>query len=584
MRNSGNRRENQRVFSILLRLTRGEPAAFLAFSSVPFSPRFCALRVRDGTAGSHSTNCYVPKYMKRLIPILALPLVLAALVPMRTAAHSYTPADILLPGEGAFEPFGLTDGGQVPGMFTPPGGFGQPAVWQDGQLTLLPLLPGTVYGWARNGNSLGHLVGACRSLSNGIYASHACVWTNGEVRALPDVLRTDQSSAWAINDTGTIAGNVYSGANGSFREAVVWNSNSVAKLQPPVAGVQTWARAINNSGQVAVTWGGQISGWSSSDEAARWTPNVPNGTTGTMTDLGGTLAIDINNAGVVCGIGGNTPYIWVGLTGYELPVNSLEYGIWGTANSINDAGMVLGDQTDDFFSPFKTFVWDAQGGIRDLNTVLAGSTPTAYPGSLQRGVDINNAGQILVQTWSSQYALLTPSALPAMPVLPTPPGSVAVTAGNGIIEVTWQGVYYDRYYNWTYNIKRSTTSGGPYTTIYSVQNLYYFHDTSVVNGTPYYYVVSTSDGINESADSVEISATPIGPLPAPALTIQRTTTNTMVVSWPSTSTGFVLQQNTNGISFMNWSNVIGTIQDDGTNKTLIVNPTDQSRFYRLTRP
>ena len=71
---------------------------------------------------------------------------------------------------------------------------------------------------------------------------------------------------------------------------------------------------------------------------------------------------------------------------------------------------------------------------------------------------------------------------------------------------------------------------------------------------------------------------------APSLTIQRTTTNTIAVSWPSTATGFVLQQNTIGVNSVNWSNVTDTIQDDGTNKTLIVNPNGASRFYRLTRP
>jgi hypothetical protein len=48
--------------------------------------------------------------------------------------------------------------------------------------------------------------------------------------------------------------------------------------------------------------------------------------------------------------------------------------------------------------------------------------------------------------------------------------------------------------------------------------------------------------------------------------------------------GFVLQENTNGISSVNWSNVTATIQNDGTNKTLIVNPTSGSRFFRLISP
>ena len=71
---------------------------------------------------------------------------------------------------------------------------------------------------------------------------------------------------------------------------------------------------------------------------------------------------------------------------------------------------------------------------------------------------------------------------------------------------------------------------------------------------------------------------------APLLSIARTTTNTVAVLWPSPSTDWVLQQNTNSVSSVNWSNVTATIQDDGTNKTLIVNPPTGNRFYRLFKP
>jgi len=60
--------------------------------------------------------------------------------------------------------------------------------------------------------------------------------------------------------------------------------------------------------------------------------------------------------------------------------------------------------------------------------------------------------------------------------------------------------------------------------------------------------------------------------------------NVVIVSWPSPSTGFALQQNINGLSSGNWSNVTSGIQDDGTNKSLIINPAGQSHFYRLTNP
>jgi len=70
---------------------------------------------------------------------------------------------------------------------------------------------------------------------------------------------------------------------------------------------------------------------------------------------------------------------------------------------------------------------------------------------------------------------------------------------------------------------------------------------------------------------------------APLLSIARTTTNTVVVFWPSDSLGFVLQQNTNSAASVNWSNVVLTPLDDGTTKTVIENPTRGNRFYRLVR-
>jgi hypothetical protein len=71
---------------------------------------------------------------------------------------------------------------------------------------------------------------------------------------------------------------------------------------------------------------------------------------------------------------------------------------------------------------------------------------------------------------------------------------------------------------------------------------------------------------------------------APLLSVFRTTTNTVAVKWPSPSTGWTLQQNTNSVAGVNWSNVTGGIVDDGTTKTLIANPSVGNRFYRLIKP
>jgi hypothetical protein len=71
---------------------------------------------------------------------------------------------------------------------------------------------------------------------------------------------------------------------------------------------------------------------------------------------------------------------------------------------------------------------------------------------------------------------------------------------------------------------------------------------------------------------------------APLMSIARTTTNTVVVSWSSPSIGFTLQQNRNGIAIANWSNVVGMPADNGTTITYVVNPSAGNRYYRLIKP
>jgi hypothetical protein len=83
------------------------------------------------------------------------------------------------------------------------------------------------------------------------------------------------------------------------------------------------------------------------------------------------------------------------------------------------------------------------------------------------------------------------------------------------------------------------------------------------------------------AGTAYLFSIPTGP---PALAIRRTVTNTVAISWQAPSSGFVLQQNTNGVSTASWSNVTSPPQDNGTNKTFVVNPSSGSRFYRLFKP
>lgn len=70
---------------------------------------------------------------------------------------------------------------------------------------------------------------------------------------------------------------------------------------------------------------------------------------------------------------------------------------------------------------------------------------------------------------------------------------------------------------------------------------------------------------------------------APLLSITRTGTTAAIVSWPSGSTGFTLQQNTN-LNSLNWIAASETVTNDGSTNFIIVNPAAGNRFYRLFKP
>jgi len=68
---------------------------------------------------------------------------------------------------------------------------------------------------------------------------------------------------------------------------------------------------------------------------------------------------------------------------------------------------------------------------------------------------------------------------------------------------------------------------------------------------------------------------------APTLTIGRSGKNA-VVSWPSPSSGFALEQNFM-LGTANWTNIPATPSDDGTNKTVAIPLDSASSFFRLKK-
>jgi hypothetical protein len=75
----------------------------------------------------------------------------------------------------------------------------------------------------------------------------------------------------------------------------------------------------------------------------------------------------------------------------------------------------------------------------------------------------------------------------------------------------------------------------------------------------------------------------IAAAPTALLKIVLTATNTVMISWPSAATGFVLQQN-NQLGTSNWTSAAQNATDNGTNKFIVVNPPSGNRYYRLFKP
>ncbi len=88
---------------------------------------------------------------------------------------------------------------------------------------------------------------------------------------------------------------------------------------------------------------------------------------------------------------------------------------------------------------------------------------------------------------------------------PPAPTGLGATPSDGQICLTWNA---SADATTSYNVKRSTTSGGPYATIAPGLTATSYTDTNAANGTTYYYVVSAVNAVGESANSWEASATP----------------------------------------------------------------------------
>ncbi|WP_042201000.1 glycoside hydrolase family 48 protein [Paenibacillus camerounensis] len=132
--------------------------------------------------------------------------------------------------------------------------------------------------------------------------------------------------------------------------------------------------------------------------------------------------------------------------------------------------------------------------------------------------------QVDMATAYAEYdRLINKSNGPVEPAAPKAPSKPNAAAGDNSALLSWNKVNGAD----SYTVKRAVTSGGPYTNVATVTQATY-SDSTVVNGTTYYYVISASNSVGTSPDSAEVSVKPVAvPIPAVGdLVVQYKTSDT----------------------------------------------------------
>jgi len=162
--------------------------------------------------------------------------------------------------------------------------------------------------------------------------------------------------------------------------------------------------------------------------------------------------------------------------------------------------------------PYNTLASGVTGLTFTDNTVANGTTYYYVVSSVNAVAESANSAEV--------------SAMPVPPV-PAAPATLTATPGNATVALIWneaQGAD-------SYNVKRATNSGGPYATLASGLTATSYSDTSAVNGTTYYYIVTATNLGGESETSPEASATPVAPPIAPTGLAATSGNATATLTW-----------------------------------------------------
>ncbi len=146
-------------------------------------------------------------------------------------------------------------------------------------------------------------------------------------------------------------------------------------------------------------------------------------------------------------------------------------------------------------------------GVETQTGALVTVTNESYNGSVAAGGSVNNIGfngnLVGGNAVPTAFAVNGNLCAPLSGDPPLAPTGLTAASGNQQIALTWTPSLTAT----SYQVKRSTTSGGPYTTVGTSATASY-SDTGLTNGTIYYYVVAAVNSAGGGANSTQVFAQP----------------------------------------------------------------------------
>jgi hypothetical protein len=161
-----------------------------------------------------------------------------------------------------------------------------------------------------------------------------------------------------------------------------------------------------------------------------------------------------------------------------------------------------------------------------------------------------------------QFASLAPAA----------PSNLVATANHLQVSLSWAASGAA-----SFNLKRATNGGGPFTTLAAGIAGTNYTDTAVTNGSTYYYVVTAINGYGESTNSSVAAAS----VPFPVLLLTATLPN-LVLSWPDSASLLKLLTATNVSPQVAWLPVTDAPAHQSNVWSVAISPTNALRFFKLS--